>query len=231
MAISSSLPLRNKIAFITGASRGIGQACAISLAKAGAHCIISARTQGGLIQTDNRIRQYGNTATLFPFDLQSSTEIDAIGPSIALQFQRLDIFIHAAFHYVPLTPVTQIMDQPWEKNLSINLTACMKLIRTLSPLLCATPDAQAVFLQFPSQPDPFWGPIASVQAATQALIDCWSKEIQQLANVHIRTLTPPSTQTALRQSFFPAENEQNLNSPEKTARIILNTLFPSIDLP
>lgn len=54
-----SRPLQGKVAFVTGASRGIGQACAIALAQAGAHCVISARTQGGLLQTDDIIRSEG----------------------------------------------------------------------------------------------------------------------------------------------------------------------------
>lgn len=224
-----TLPFKNKVAFITGASRGIGQACAIALAEAGAHCVLSARTQGGLIQTDNIIRQKGGKATLFPFDLQPKnpfdTTIDNIGPSIAQQFHRLDIFIHAAFHYTPLTPVDQITDKDWSKNISINFTSCMKLVRTLSPLLCATPNSQALFLQGITKPAAFWGSVTSVQAAIQNLINCWKEEIKDISTVHVQTITPPPTKTLLRQSFFPAEDKDKLNSPEKTAKIILAFLL------
>lgn len=228
MSSLNTLPFKNKVAFITGASRGIGQACAVALAKAGAHCILSARTQGGLIQTETMIRQQGGEATLFPFDLQPKnpfdTTIDAIGPSIAQQFHRLDFFIHAAFHYTPLTPVDQIMNQDWSKNLSVNLTSCMKLIRTLSPILCATPNSQALFLQGVTKPNAFWGPVSSIQAAINVLVTCWAKEIEQISTVHIQTITPPPTKTLLRQSFFPAEDKETLNSPEQTAEIIFNIL-------
>ncbi len=223
--ISNFPPLKNKIAFITGASRGIGQACAIALARAGAHCILSARTKSGLLQTDNLIRQVGQTSTLFPFDLQPKNPfdntIDLIGPSIAQQFQRLDIFIHAAFHYVPLTPVTQITDKEWSKNLSINLTGCMKLIRTLSPLLCATPNSYAFFLQNLVEPEPFWGLVSSIQSAIHNLVQCWAKEIQHLSTVQVQTITLPPTDTNLRRFFFPAENKEKLNSPEETTKLIL----------
>lgn len=222
-----TLPLKDKVAFITGASRGIGQACAVALAQAGAHCIISARTQGGLMQTDDLIKSQGGTATLLPMDLGSKYEaqpIDLIGPSIASQFSRLDIFIHAAFQYTPLTPVAQITDAAWDKNIQANLSSCRRLIRTLSPLLCATNNAQAIFLQTIAATQAFCAPIAIIQAAVSAMLQCWQQEISQLTNLTIQHIQPSPTNTLLRQSFFPAENKLNLNTPEQTAQEIINLL-------
>lgn len=220
-----TLPLKDKVAFITGASRGIGQACAIALARAGAHCIISARTQGGLIQTDDQIKSQGGTATLLPMDLggYEAEHIDLIGPSIASQFNRLDIFIHAAFQYTPLTPVSQITDAAWDKNIQANLSSCRRLIRTLSPLLCATNNAQAIFLQTIASTQPFCAPIAIIQAAVSAILQCWQQEVAHLSNVTIQHVLPSPTNTLLRRSFFPAESKQNLNTPEQTAQEILNS--------
>jgi len=57
------------IALVTGASRGIGAATAVELARLGAHVVITARTQGGLEETDDAIRAAGGSATLLPLDL------------------------------------------------------------------------------------------------------------------------------------------------------------------
>ncbi|CAI3951171.1 NADP-dependent 3-hydroxy acid dehydrogenase YdfG (YdfG) (PDB:3P19) [Commensalibacter communis] len=218
------LPLQDKVAFITGASRGIGQACAVALAQAGAHCIISARTQMGLMQTDDIILSFGGKATLLPLDLgnsDASQQIDLIGPSIAAQFNRLDIFIHAAFQYVPLTPVTQITDRAWDKNIQANLSSAWRLIRTLSPLLTATADANAIFFQPITSVQPFWSPVVSIQAALGAMIQTWQQEIAQLSSLNIHYLSLPPTNTLLRQSFFPAENKLKLNTPVQTANDII----------
>lgn len=223
-----TFPLKDKVAFITGASRGIGQACAVALAQAGAHCIISARTQGGLIQTDDQIKSQGGTATLLPMDLggYEAEHIDLIGPSIASQFNRLDIFIHAAFQYIPLTPVTQITDAAWDKNIQVNLSSCWRLIRTLSPLLCATANAHAIFLQpIMLTVQPFWAPITAIKAALETIIYTWQQEIIQLSSLTTHYLSLPPTNTLLRQSFFPAENKKNLNTPTQTAQEILSVLY------
>ncbi|MDI2091763.1 SDR family NAD(P)-dependent oxidoreductase [Commensalibacter oyaizuii] len=223
-----SSPLHGKIAFITGASRGIGQACAIALAQAGAHCILSARTQSGLMRTDDIIRAMGGETTLLPLDLGTSDPkqyIDPIGPSIAAQYNQLDIFIHAAFQYMPLTPITQIVDSVWDKNLKTNLTNCRYLIRTLSPLLCATPNAHTIFLQNTVEPEAFWGPVAIVQAALKTMVLCWKAEVTALSSVKIDLFTPPPTNTVLRQTFFPAENKDALSSPKEVAKQIISLIL------
>src|SRR5437868_468885 len=80
----------------TGASRGIGSAIAVELARLGAHVVITARTQGGLEETDDAIRALGGTATLLPLDLHEGEQVDAVGPSLFERFRRLDVLVHNA---------------------------------------------------------------------------------------------------------------------------------------
>ena len=81
-----------RVAFVTGASRGIGAAVAIELARAGLHVVITARTQGGLEETDDAIRAAGGTATLLPLDLADGDQLDSVGPSLLERFGRLDVW-------------------------------------------------------------------------------------------------------------------------------------------
>ena len=106
-------PLEGSVALVTGASRGIGAAVAVELARLGAHCVITARTQGGLEETDDAIRAVGGTATLLPLDLEKDAEIDKLGPSIVQRFVRLDVLVHAAGVLAKLTPVAHIMPNDW----------------------------------------------------------------------------------------------------------------------
>ena len=88
-----SIDLSNRIALVTGASRGIGYFTAIALAKAGAHVIACARTVGGLEELDDAIKAAGGTATLVPFDLSDMNAIDALGASIFERWGKLDILV------------------------------------------------------------------------------------------------------------------------------------------
>ena len=70
-------PLANRVAVVTGASRGIGRAAALALAEAGAHIVALARTQGALEELDDEIRAKGASATLVPVNLKDSTRSTA----------------------------------------------------------------------------------------------------------------------------------------------------------
>src|SRR6266571_4167706 len=81
-------PLADRIALVTGASRGIGYATALALAKAGARIIAVARTVGGLEELDDAIKAVGGTATLVPLDLRDYEGIDRLGAALQERFGR-----------------------------------------------------------------------------------------------------------------------------------------------
>ncbi len=97
--------------------------------------MITARTQGGLEETDDAIRAIGGSATLLPLDLAEGDQIDAIGPSIHQRFGRLDVLVHNAGSLGRLTPVAHILPNDWADVLAVNLSAAWHLIRTCDPLL------------------------------------------------------------------------------------------------
>ena len=75
-------PLASRIALVTGASRGIGYATARALARAGAHIVAIARTQGGLEELDDEIRKDGGSATLVPLNLPDFDGIARLGAAL-----------------------------------------------------------------------------------------------------------------------------------------------------
>ena len=78
-----------RIALVTGASRGLGRAAALTLADTGAHVIATARTVGGLEELDDTIKARGGEATLVPFDLADGAAIDRLGAEIHRRWGRL----------------------------------------------------------------------------------------------------------------------------------------------
>ena len=123
-------PLAGSVALVTGASRGIGAAAAVELARLGAHCVLTARTQGGLEETDDAIRALGGAGTLLPLDLLKDAEkLDMLGPSIVQRFGRLDVLVHAAGVLSKLTPVAHVQPRDWQESVAVNLSACWRLIR------------------------------------------------------------------------------------------------------
>src|SRR5258708_26692475 len=107
-------PLSDKVALVTGASRGIGRASALALAKAGAHVVAVARTEGGLTELDDEIRTAtGQPATLVPMDIAEGDGLDQLGLALHQRFGRLDILVHPPAIPGPVTPGAPLKPNPW----------------------------------------------------------------------------------------------------------------------
>src|SRR5258708_14755027 len=123
-----SPPLADRIALVTGASRGIGYAAALALAKAGAHIVAVARTVGGLEELDDAIKGLGGSATLVPLDLKDYPGIDRLGLALHERFGRLDVLVGNAGILGPLSPLAHVEAKAWDEVMAINVTPNLRLI-------------------------------------------------------------------------------------------------------
>ena len=106
-------PLASRLALVTGASRGIGYATALALAKAGAHIVAVARTQGGLEELDDAIRAVGGSATLVPLNMTDSEGVARLGAALHERHGKLDILVGNAGIAGPSSPLGHIELKPW----------------------------------------------------------------------------------------------------------------------
>lgn len=213
--------LQNKLAVVTGASRGIGRACALALASAGAHVIATARTQGALEALDDEIlAATGERATLVPLNLQNGDGVDQLGRAIHDRWGKLDILVHAGGALGGLSPVSHIDVKTWERAIQVNLTSSYRLIRSFEPLLRAADAGRAIFLtsRRAHAHGAFWGHYAASKAGLEALVNCWADEIEDTA---IRTclLDPGRTRTKMRAEIFPGEDPDTLTDPAEIAAL------------
>jgi NAD(P)-dependent dehydrogenase (short-subunit alcohol dehydrogenase family) len=221
--MTESLSLSGRVALVTGATRGIGRAAALGLSAAGAHVIAVGRTQGALEDLDDEARALGGErVTLVPLDLTNGAGIDELGHAIFLRRKRLDILVHAAAMLAKLRPVAHVPPDLWDKLVATNVTAAYRLIRSLEPLLRASPSARAIFLTDSqgARPTAFWGAYAAGKAATEAMVRAWADEVD---NTPIRAvlLDPGPVRTRLRAEAFPGEDKTLLANPADIAPMIV----------
>ncbi|MBN9532157.1 MAG: SDR family NAD(P)-dependent oxidoreductase [Alphaproteobacteria bacterium] len=221
-------PLENRIALVTGASRGIGRAAALALAAQGAHVIAIARTVGGLEELDDEIRKSGGSATLVPLNLKDFAALDRLGASIFERWGRLDAFLGNAGMLGVLTPLGHLEPKVFQELLDINVTANWRLIRSLDPLLKQSDAGRALFMSstVARKPRAFWGGYAMSKAALESLALTYAAECEGSA-VRVNLFNPGGVRTAMRARAMPGEDPSTLPRPADIAPVIVDLLSPA----
>lgn len=222
--------LDGQIAVVTGASRGIGRAAALMLAREGAHVVAVARNVAALESLDDSIKAHGSKtgATLVPLDLKDHAALDRLGASIHQRWGALDILLGNAAMLGPITPVEHISPQKFQELLDVNLTANWRLIRALAPLLRASKTGgRAVFVSSGAAQGakPYWGGYSMSKAALESVVKIWASENMQ-SGLRVNLFNPGATRTGMRAAAMPGEDPMSLPAPETVAEAMLPLLLP-----
>jgi NAD(P)-dependent dehydrogenase (short-subunit alcohol dehydrogenase family) len=226
--------LEGRIAVVTGASRGIGRAIALELAREGAHVVALARTQGALEELDDEIRKMGGEATLAPCDLKDFDALDRLGGAIYERWKKLDIVIGNAGILGPITPLAHVDPPNWDNVLAINVTANYRLIRSLDPLLRASDAGRAIFITSGAGNkavlSAYRGPYAVSKAALDAIARTYAAETANTSPVKVMLSNPGPLRTKMRAAVMPGEDPMTLPTPEDYAPKIVRMCRPDWDV-
>jgi NAD(P)-dependent dehydrogenase (short-subunit alcohol dehydrogenase family) len=223
-----SQPLTDRIALVTGASRGIGAALALQLAQAGAHVVAVARTVGGLEELDDQIKAAGGSATLVPLDIKDMDGIARLALALHDRYGRLDVLVGNAGVLGPLSPLGHVEPKDWNNILAVNITANWQLIRTMDPLLKAAPAGRAVFISSALSwlGRAYTGPYAASKAALNALVQVYAAETAT-TNVKVNAFNPGPTRTKMYASGWPGVDPETLPAPEEVVKALMPLCLPS----
>ena len=211
--------LKDCIALITGASRGIGRAVAEKFAREGAHVLLLARNRKALERADDAIRAGGGKASLIPLDLADGKSIDALGPALYERFGRLDILVGNAAILGRLSPLTHIPSEHWERSFAVNVTANWRLIRALDPLLRRSEAGRVIFVTSSGVAHSgraYWAPYSVSKAALECLAKTYANETSDSA-IKVNLIDPGATATRMRAEAYPGEDQTTLPTPEGVA--------------
>ena len=215
--------LDGRLALVTGASRGIGSACARALGAAGAHVVLTARTEGGLAEVEEAIAAAGGSATIAPLDLADGAGIERLGPALMARWGRLDVLVLNAGLLGSLTPVAHADPDEVARVFLVNVLANQRLLRMADPLLRAAPAGRVVAMSsgVANSPRAYWGPYAASKAALESLALAYAAEVAAISNVRVAVMNPGATRTAMRARAYPGEDPASLKPPEAVARRVV----------
>jgi len=220
-------PLANRIALVTGASRGIGAATALALAKAGAHVVAVGRTTGALEELDDQIRAAGGSATLVPLDVTDTAGIARLAAALDQRYGRLDVLIGNAAIVGDTSPLGHVEPKVWDQVMAINVTANWHLIRFLDPLLQKSDAGRAVFITSgaASNARAYRGPYSVSKAALDVLARTYAAETAA-TKVRVNLFNPGPTRTRMRAAVMPGEDPATLPKPAQVAESIVPLCLP-----
>ena len=223
--------LANRIAVVTGASRGLGRAAALALAKEGAHIIAMARTVGGLEELDDEIKAASGTATLVPADLRDFDAHDRLGKAIFDRWGKLDILVLNGAILGPVTPLTHISPAQWSEALDVNVTANWRLLRSLDLLLKRSDAARVIGVTsgVVKRPRAYVGAYGVTKAAFEMMMRIYAFECES-TSVRANLLDPGIARTNMRASFAPGEDPMTVPPPEEIAPLFVALAQPSLEL-
>jgi len=127
--------LENKIALVTGASRGIGAATAQILAKRGAKVALAARTVSDLEAVAATIRQNGGEALVVSGSVLDVNQIGNLVKKVIENWKRIDILVNNAGLGTPVSPVEEIREEDWDQTIALNLKSAFLVTRAVVPFM------------------------------------------------------------------------------------------------
>jgi NAD(P)-dependent dehydrogenase (short-subunit alcohol dehydrogenase family) len=209
---------QRRVALVTGASRGIGRAAALALARSGCHIIALARTVGGLEELDDAIKREGGSATLVPADLTDFPALDRLGAAIATRWLKLDVFIGNAGLLGPLAPLGHVDPAAWDRVMAVNVTANWRLLRAVDASLRAAPAGRVVLVSSGAATAcrAYWGPYSVSKAALEALARTYAAETETTP-IRVMLVNPGPLRTAMRAEAMPGEDPATLKTPQDLA--------------
>lgn len=228
---SVSQDLAGQIALVTGASRGIGEAIAYSLAIRGAHVVITARTAGGLEDLEDRIHNAGGSATIAPLDLTDGDSIARLAAAVAERWNKLDMLVLNAAMLGTLTPVAAIDGKEFNRTLTLNLIAQQALIANFDPLLRRSDAGKLLALtsSVASEPRAYWGAYAASKAALETLIISYGAEMRNISTLRTAILNPGATRTAMRARAYPGEDPASIKNPAAVGEYVAARMIEGFD--
>ena len=198
--------LKNKTAVVTGAGKGLGRACAIALAEAGANLIIISRTKKDLDEVSKVIKKFKSECKSYVCDLTNYHKIK----NIINEQKKIDILINNAGNNIP-DHFTKVKTKDMEYVVKINTIATFNLAQLCALKMIATKNRKKIggsIINMSSQMGHVGGPIRSVYNMTKFGLEGLTKGMSiDLAkyNIRVNTVCPTFVVTPMTRKFFKSK--------------------------
>ena len=206
--------IQDKVILITGASSGIGEACARLLAEKGAHLLLGARRSERLERLVGEIREAGGSAEYRHLDVTSREDVQAFVDFAVARFGRVDVLINNA-GVMPLSPLDALKVDEWDRMIDVNIRGVLHGIAAALPLMQAQRSGQ--FVNVASIGAYSVVPTGAVYCATKYAVRAISDGLRQEVGGDIRVtlVSPGVVESELAESISDAQSREMMREFRK----------------
>ncbi len=203
--------LEGKIALITGASRGIGESIAETLAANGAHCILASRKIETLEEVVSKIKGKGGSAEAIPCNMGYLDQIKELMETIKSKHGRLDILVNNAAANPYFGEMINAEEWAWDKINDVNLKAPFFLTQAAALMMKESGGGTVVNVSSINgvRPAPFQGIYSVTKAALTCMTQAFAKELAPF-NIRVNALLPGLTDTKFSSAITANEDIKNM---------------------
>jgi short-subunit dehydrogenase len=229
---SDPFDLTGRVTIVTGASRGIGESIARTLAARGAHVVLTARSADELEAVEDAIFAAGGSATIAPLDLVETDSIARLATAVSERWGKLDALVLNAARLGTLAAVPAIDQRELAQVLTLNVSAQAALIAAFDGALRKAEAGRVIGLTttVAREPRAYWGMYGASKAAFETLLSAYADEVENISKVRVAILNPGATRTKMRARAYPGEDPQSVKPPEVVGERIAELLvsgFPT----
>lgn len=221
------MTLKNTVALVTGAGRGIGRSIALSLAQEGATLVLAARTSAELEHVKKEIEARGGSASVVRTDLTKDADIEKLFGEISTQFRRLDILVNNAGLGV-FAPVRDLSISDFDAMWNLNMRAVFMCTQHAVKMMEPQKSGAIVNVASLAGKNAFVG--GAGYASTKWALLGFSRSLmleERAHNIRVVTICPGSVDT----SFSPSEKEPSRLASILHSEDIADTVIAALKLP
>ena len=203
--------LAGKVALVTGASRGIGEAIALAYAEAGADVAVTARSLPALEEVAAGVERFGRRAIAVPCDVTEGDQVERCVRTVEDALGRIDVLVNNAGGPVFNAPVLEMRDEGWQRLIDLNLTSVFRFCRDVGRGMVARRSGSVINVASVVANRP-WPALAAYTAAktgvlsfTQVLALEWGE-----SGVRANVITPGWVMTEINRRFLEEETAAGL---------------------
>lgn len=223
--------LTGRVAIVTGASSGIGEAVAKALAGAGVRVVLAARRVDRLSELAARIREAGGEVACQPTDVSDRAQVERLAATTLQRWGRIDLLVNSA-GVMPLSPIEELRVDDWEWMIDVNVKGVLYGIASVLPIMLQQGGGHVVNVGSVAGRRPFPG--GSVYSATKFAVRSlsWGMQLELSAarGIRVTDVQPGVVATELldhipdadrREGFEATWAERRKLRPEDVASAVL----------